>query len=78
MDIHHNEFTFIGLLLKQINNLLSICRREAGSRLIEEKHRWFADKLQSNIQTLALSARDVFIDSRANLKVFGSIEAQIL
>ena len=62
VDVNHNEFTLQCLLFEEVDNLLCICRRQTAGGLVEEKYCRLADELKGNVQTLALSAGDVFVN----------------
>ena len=77
VDVHHDELALQRLLFQQVDHLLRVSRRQARCRLVEEQHGRFSDQLQRDVQSLALSTADVFVDGRSHLQVLGSVQSQV-
>ena len=69
VDVHHDEFAFVRLLLQEIDYLLCVGGRQAGSGLVEKEDDRLADELEGDVQTLALTAGDGFLQRGAYFQV---------
>ena len=77
MDVCHDEFALERLFFQQIDDLFGVGRGKSRGGLVEEEYGGFANQFEGDVQSFALSARDVFSDGRTYFQVFGSVEFEV-
>ena len=78
MNVDNHQFTFQRLLFQKVHHHFRVHRRKSRCRLIDKHHKRLTDKLQSNVQTLALTTTDGLVQRVAHNKVGGGFQVKVL
>ena len=76
--VGNDQTALLRLLLQEQDDTLGVGRREAAGGLVEEKHGGLSEKLQRDVEALALTAGYGLVEGTAHHEVFHLIEVQVL
>ena len=77
MDDDEDELALEREFAQEVHDVLGVAAGESGCGFVDEEDSGFADELKGDVEPLALSAADHFVERGSDLEVFAFVEAEV-